>query len=316
MLLLIGCLGLLIRAHEMSTDLAALAGVALAVAGLAHALKKPWAGGALKIGVGTGIAFLGDGLMPALLVVGLAIALPAASPAWRTRAMAQAGALALLIAIPLVLAWPLALLRETPALGATWLAKALATRWSEGASLAAFTDTGYFIRILPWYGWPALPLAAWTLWRARRHLAARADLHLPLAGVAIFLFLLSTLAESREVNAMPLLVPLVLLGTAELDSLPRGAASALDWFGVTTFSLLAILLWACFAAVMTGSPAAAAAWIAQRSPATSARSASSPSRWPRCSPASWSWWSRGPCAPRAGRWSTGARASPCSGCSP
>ena len=30
---------------------------------------------------------------------------------------------------------------------------------------------------------------------------------------------------------------------AELDSLPRGAASALDWFGVTTFLLIALVLW-------------------------------------------------------------------------
>lgn len=65
---------------------------------------------------------------------------------------------------------------------------------------------------------------------------------------------------------MPLLLPLVLLGVAELDSLPRGAASALDWFGVTTFALMALLLWLGFAAAMSGSPAVIAAWLQREIP--------------------------------------------------
>lgn len=264
-LLLIGCLGLLIRAHEMSTDLAALAGVALAFAGLTRASAKPWLGGAL-LGAGLGIAFLGDGLVPALLVAFTAAALPLAGTAWRTRAYGLAIVAAVAVALPLAAAWPLALLSESPALGHAWLANAFATRWSGGLSRAAFQDTGYFARVLAWYAWPALPLAAWTVWRARRHLATRADLRLPLVASLACFVVLSAVAEPREVNAMPLLVPLVLLGVAELDSLPRGAASALDWFGVTTFALLALLLWIGFAAVMTGSPAAAAAWIAREIP--------------------------------------------------
>jgi len=87
-----------------------------------------------------------------------------------------------------------------------------------------------------------------------------------LAATALFFVLLSVLAEAREVNAMPLLVPLVLLGVAELDSLPRGAASALDWFGVTTFALLALILWVGFVAAMTGSPAGVAAWLQREVP--------------------------------------------------
>ena len=36
-------------------------------------------------------------------------------------------------------------------------------------------DTAHYLRILPWYALPALPLAAWALWRARlRGLAAPA----------------------------------------------------------------------------------------------------------------------------------------------
>ncbi|MBK6981410.1 MAG: glycosyltransferase family 39 protein [Betaproteobacteria bacterium] len=264
-LLLIGCLGLLIRAHEMSTDLAGLAGVSLGVAGLSVAARRPWAGGPL-LGAGLAIAFLGDGLIPALLVGALALLLPAIGPAWRTRPYGLAVAAGLALAAPLVCAWPVVLAQRDPALSAEWLSVAMATRWAGGATRGAWADLAYFTKILPWYAWPALPLAAWTAWRARRSLAARTDLHLPLAAVLLFFALLSLLAEAREVNAMPILVPLVLLGVAELDSLPRGAASALDWFGVTTFLLMALVLWIGFVAALTGSPEAVAAWLRREVP--------------------------------------------------
>ena len=264
-LLLVGCLGLLIRAHEMSTDLAGLAGVSLGLAGLAAARRRPWIGGPL-FGLGLGIAFLGDGLIPALLVGALALALPVLGPDWRSRPYVLAVAGGLAIAAPLVCAWPIVLAQRDPTLAAEWLAVALATRWSAGITASAFSDVAYFATILPWYAWPALPLAAWTTWRARKSLAARPDLHLPMAASLLFFVLLSSVAEAREINAMPILVPLVLLGVAELDSLPRGAASALDWFGVTTFLLLGLILWVGFVAALTGSPEAVAAWLRREVP--------------------------------------------------
>lgn len=264
-LLLIGCLGLLIRAHEMSTSLAGLAGVSLGVAGLTMAARRPWIGG-LLFGAGLGTAFLGDGLMPALLVGMLALLLPLTGPAWRSRAYAIAVTGGFAIAVLPACVWPMILAQRDPVVAAQWLGMALATRWTDDTTGAAFTDLAYFTKILPWYAWPALPLAAWTLWRARNGLAARTNLHLPLAATLLFYVLLSLLAEAREVNAMPLLVPLVLLGVAELDSLPRGAASALDWFGVTTFSLMALILWTGFVAALTGSPMVVAAWLQREVP--------------------------------------------------
>jgi 4-amino-4-deoxy-L-arabinose transferase-like glycosyltransferase len=43
---------------------------------------------------------------------------------------------------------------------------------------------------------------------------------------------------------LPLLLPLSLLGAAEVDTLKRGYSGALDWFGILTFGLLAALVWA------------------------------------------------------------------------
>jgi len=47
---------------------------------------------------------------------------------------------------------------------------------------------------------------------------------------------------------------------------PRGGASALDWFGVTTFFLMAALIWIGWIAVLTGRPEGALAWIRNEVP--------------------------------------------------
>ena len=259
-LLLIGCTGLLIRAHEMSTDLAGLAGIAVALYGVALAHRRPLAGGAV-LGFGAGMAFLGDGFMPLALVGAMLVVLPLASRLWRTRAYASSVGIAVLVALPLAAAWPLLLHATHPdRLGA----------WFEAATAFAPADEpfalGYFLRILPWYAWPAWPLAAWTLYRARRDLMARRSLLLPTLAFVTFLAVLGLFGEAREVNALPLLLPLALLGVAELETVPRGAASALDWFGMTTFFLFALLVWAAWLAAMTGHPEAARAWLQREVP--------------------------------------------------
>jgi 4-amino-4-deoxy-L-arabinose transferase-like glycosyltransferase len=259
-LLTLGCLGLLIRAHEMTTDLAGLAGISLALYGLAIALKRPVAGGAIA-GAGIGFAFLGDGPLPLAMMLGALLILPLASPLWRTRAHVKTVAVALACALPLVALWPLLLQWRSPMALSLWLSNAGALGWGgEGLGLL------YFIKILPWYAWPAWPLAAWALWRARRTLPERPDLQLPLLVFVAFLLAISVFGDAREVNAMPLLLPLAILGVAELETLPRGAASALDWFGMTTFFLCAALLWIGWGAAITGKPEFASAWLHREVP--------------------------------------------------
>ena len=259
-LLLIGSTGLLIRAHEMSTDLAGLAGIAVALYGAALAHRRPVHGGAV-LGLGAGMAFLGDGFMPLALVVALIVVLPLASRLWRTRAYATAAGIAILVALPLVASWPLLLHFTHPDRLAPWLGSATAFAAPDEPFAA-----GYFLRILPWYAWPAWPLAAWALYRARHDLALRRPLLLPALAFVAFFAVLGVFGEAREVNALPLLLPLVLLGVAELESVPRGAASALDWFGMTTFFLFALIVWLGWLAAMTGHPEAARAWLQREVP--------------------------------------------------
>ncbi len=263
-LLFIGCLGLLIRAHEMTTDLAGLAGVAMALYGLALALRRPVAGGAVA-GVGLGVAFLGDGFLPLGMVLTLLAILPVAAPAWRTRQYATTAAVALACAAPLLALWPFALHMRSPVAWALW-SDAAAYSWNESFDQGNGLGILYFLKLLPWYAWPAWPLAAWSVWRARRTLGARRDLQLTLIAFIAFFLVISVFGGSREVNAMPLLLPLAIMGVAELESIPRGAASALDWFGMTTFFLFAAVVWIGWGAAITGRPEIAAAWLQKEVP--------------------------------------------------
>ena len=61
-LILIGCLGLLIAAHALITDLALLAGFAIAFYGLALSLRRELIAGFL-LGTGIGIGFMSKGLV-------------------------------------------------------------------------------------------------------------------------------------------------------------------------------------------------------------------------------------------------------------
>jgi 4-amino-4-deoxy-L-arabinose transferase-like glycosyltransferase len=260
-LLFLGCLGLLIRAHEMTTDLAGLAGIAMALHGLALGLRRPVAGGAI-LGCGMGIAFLGDGFLPLGMLALLVALLPLGGAAWRGRSYALSVATAVGCAAPLVALWPLALRIASPATLPLWFDHAFSPGWRDGDGIPLV----YFLKILPWYAWPAWPLAAWSLWRSRRTLTTRPALMLPLLALVAFFAVIAVFGEAREVNAMALLLPLALLGVAEVETLPRGAASALDWFGVTTFLLLATLIWLGWGAAITGKPLFAAAWLQKEVP--------------------------------------------------
>ncbi len=116
-------------------------------------------------------------------------------------------------------------------------------------ALSAFGD---LLELFGWAAFPVWPIAAWALWTNRKRLAEPAFL-LPLAGTLIgLLWLLSR--EARALHALPALLPLILLAAAGAGKLRRGAANALDWFGMMTFTLLAGLVWLGAVAMLAGVP--------------------------------------------------------------
>ena len=244
-LLFVGCVGLWDRAHQLSPELGLLAGIAAAQYGFALALRRPMAGGGV-LGAGTAVAFLSRGFLGPLWVVLTAAALPVAFARWRTRRYATTAATALAIALPLCAAWPIALSTSAPAdLGAWWSAQSW-TDYFGPLSPRASSDPVVLLKNLLWFAWPALPLAAWTLWTRGRGFnggLSKPAVELPGTLALAMLVSIAVMADPRVVYLMPVLLPLALLGALEIDTLKRGLSGALDWFGILTFGLAAALAW-------------------------------------------------------------------------
>lgn len=245
--LLLGCFGLVLRAHQLVPHVAALAGFALAYYGCARALRGPFGG--LAIGTGLGIVFLSQGIPEASIVALVAALVPLVSNAWRTRDYALACGLALLAALPWLVVWPILLHTYSPELFQSWLQADLQTRFLSGAG-SGF----YYLRILPWYAWPVWPLALWTLWRAFGGGPVKPAVTLPLTGLIVTLLTLSESIDKRELYALPLLVPLALLATPGSETLRRGAANAWYWFSVMAFTFFVLVGWVYWSGLELGIP--------------------------------------------------------------
>ena len=250
-LVLLGCLGLLVHAHETLGEISMLAGQALAWYGIAIARSRPHRGGWL-LGVGLAVAALSKGIPAVLAPLAVALAAPLLSEAWRRREYLPALTQAVLVFVVLGGGW-LALAENdlTGFLGAWRAANAAQFAAPPAAVLGFWGET------LAWAAWPAWPLAAWTLWDARRRAFDPGTRLLIAAVIACFAVLL-VLADPREVYALPLLLPLSLLAGAGVPSLRRGAANALTWFGVMTAAFFGLLMWLGWFAMMTGYPPAIA----------------------------------------------------------
>ncbi|MBI2314272.1 MAG: glycosyltransferase family 39 protein [Betaproteobacteria bacterium] len=252
-LVLMGCLGLLVRMHQLITDAALLAGFALAIWGLALALRRPILAGVL-LGTGIGVGFMAKGLLAPGIMGIAALALPAFAP-WRNRGYVVALGAAALAALPWVAVWPALLYLRSPELFSDWLMLNNFGRFLGYAKLATPTEPFYYVGILIWFAWPALPIALWALWRGGREALRQPTFQLPLVVFLVMLAVLSAAREGRDVYAVPMLLPLSLLAAEGLMSLRRGAANALLWFSVMGFTFFVGVIWFYWFALEFGAPA-------------------------------------------------------------
>ncbi|MDO8989561.1 MAG: glycosyltransferase family 39 protein [Sideroxyarcus sp.] len=238
---LLGCLGMLVRAHELITDNALLTGCAMMLYGYALSLRRALLGGVL-LGIGVGIGFLSKGFIAPILFLFISLALLLFRE-WRTRNFLIALPVALVCMLPWLTVWPWLLFQRSPELFVEWAWTLNIGRWVGFVKGGNYSEVLYYVKILPWLAWPALPLAAWAVWEARKKVWQQAEFQLLLVSFLVMLVTLSIVPDIKEVFALPMLIPIALLATASLSTLRRGAANALDWFGIMTFALLAIALW-------------------------------------------------------------------------
>lgn len=242
----LGSVGLVVTAHTLMAEVAALTGVAMGLYALALAKRRPFRASAL-LGCGIGISFLASGLHVAGIILTSALLLPLIFRGWRSRSYGIVLGLSMLVAAPWLAIWPIWLWQSAPDTFQSW--------WLNSLSFFTHSYHFYFLELLAWYAWPALPLAIWGLWRYRASLLAQREFQLLIVFfVATFLFI-GWSPDNRGIYAMPLLLPLAALAGGSIETLKRGAAGALDWFGLILFGMLGFLIWLGWFAMMSGWPA-------------------------------------------------------------
>ncbi|HKW79577.1 MAG TPA: glycosyltransferase family 39 protein [Casimicrobiaceae bacterium] len=253
-LTLIACLGLVLQAHLLVVDVALLAGFAVALLGLALLLERPAAGGAL-LGTGAGVGFLAKGLLAPGCVGLTALLLPALFRAWRTRAYGRAVGFATLACLPWLVVWPVALYLRAPELFDQWFWQQNLGRFFGYASLGASPESWYYAKTLPWFAFPALPLAAWALWRRRSGWRDDRPLQSCAVMTAVIIATLSLAGSMRALYLLPALLPMSLLAAAEAETLPAKVQRHLGAIACAIFGVAALALWGmCLAIAVSGSP--------------------------------------------------------------
>lgn len=264
-IILIGCLGMLVRAHQMITDLTLLSGCAMMLYGYSHSQERFLRAG-FWIGTGVGIGFMSKGFIAPILFVLISAALPTLFQAWRQKNYLRSLLVAAFVALPWLTIWPGLLYLSSPKLFSEWAWTHNIGHWLSYADKGPSSESFYYLQNLPWLAWPAWPLALWVVWKSRQRLAQRDDLQLPLVAFGVMLFTLSFVPHIEEVFALPMLLPIALLATAALSMLKRGAANALDWFGLMLFALLAILMWWGWAGLLLDNQAKITHWLKDYQP--------------------------------------------------
>lgn len=262
--LLIGCLGLLWRGHQMNPELAGLAGMAIALYGMTRIRSESRKGG-VTTGIGAGVIALSVGLLPALTPTLIAFMLMAVLRDGSNRTFRAGIGIALLVSVPFMLVYPLLLLSQVPGSIAPWMDAILGLPMTDLADKRPI-DLLHFLRILPWYGLPALPFAIWLWAKDRKKISERVELALPIVAFFTLLLVISLTRKASDGMGLPLLIPLALAAANTPDRLSRSVASFMDWFSLLFFGLATFAAWFYWSVALAGVPEAAANSVARQVP--------------------------------------------------
>lgn len=241
----ISSLGLIITAHQLTPEVSALTGSAIGFYALALARRRPYRASAL-LGASLTIGFLSTGLLPVFITVSCALMLPLVFRAWRSCSYATVLALGIVFSLPWICIWSALCWHSSPDLFIQW--------WQSG--ITSFTHFHFFqfLKTISWFCWPALPIAIWGLWRYRSTLIFKPKFQLALTYFFCSFLLIGLSDNSSEIYALPMLLPLTAIAGGSVETLRRGAAGLLNWFGLVLFSIIGLAIWLGWIAMMTGWP--------------------------------------------------------------
>lgn len=249
--LMLGAPGLMLSAHETQPDLAIMAGYAVFFWGASRLRFEKVAPGSPLTALGLGITILAGGLPLSLPLVVALLGLFLFKPRLRLNTL-----IALLLGLLIGCSWFIHAAafadQNIPKLPDA-LFEAIWPTADQRSAHELPAQLLNFIKLIAWATWPAWPIAAWTLWRRRLTFWRRENL-MPLAVLLLALAIQISTAAARPSKSLVLLVPILLLATASVTHLRRGAANLLDAFTLTLFTFTAGFVWLGWAAMHFGWP--------------------------------------------------------------
>lgn len=231
-LIFIASIGLILNSHTLTPEVASLSGFAASLYSFALYNRRPFRSSVI-FGMGLLILFLTGGFLPLLSVI-LCLACLYCFTDWRNKRFLTFITLSSMITIAFIFPWLIAFKKISPEQFQLWLQQPI------------FSDTSSFLYVLEgisWFTWPALPLVIWVILKNYKICFVEKKLSLPIIFTFSYLILISFSHRQDQINLMPFLIPFSIIGASAIDNLKRGAASALNWFGVLLFGFLAIVIW-------------------------------------------------------------------------
>lgn len=250
-LVLISCFGIIERTHETTTEVLQLSLIAVFLWSCAYALDSPRRGGLLA-GMAIGATVMAKGPVAATGLLLTALCLPLLLREYRLVAKSMLVPL-LLASLLLGMLWPLGLYFGDSGSRShllLWLTAAVPI-WN---TPSLFVDNIIWTaKNTPWYLWPLWPIAIWTLIRWRGAWA-QPVIALPFLTATLIAILLLISGQSNASQLMTVIPPLAVLAALGLPTLSKGLTNLLDWLALMIFSTFALLIWAYYLALLTGTP--------------------------------------------------------------
>ena len=106
--------------------------------------------------------------------------------------------------------------------------------------LSHFTN---LVKFLSWYLVPSWFFVMWSVYK--RKMSLFEDKIIQVSVMMIFLFIIFALlsSEYEEVTIFPIIIPIVLLGSLEVDTIRTSIVSLFNWFGIFVFGIFGVLIW-------------------------------------------------------------------------
>ncbi len=245
----IGCIGLYDRAHSYVPDIAVFAAMAFALYGTAELPTHPRRATALMTAAIV-VAFAARSAL-GFVVLALPIGLLCFAPVFSMYRVALVRAL--LFGTVICGFWIVAFALRDAVGFEDWMASDFGLKLEDRERFGPLAYLGTLL----WFAWPAWPIAVWLITLRVRGFGGGWQRGEVVAPVIFFLSgytAIAILTEPRDIYAVYLLPPLIILAAFGVDTLKRTWYALIDWFGILVLGITAILAVLVASAVYYGWP--------------------------------------------------------------